>query len=154
MPSSSCSTNSSPPPAATRPCGRAPGGGRAASPPAPGDVASRPGALAPRRRTRRSRSRRSSRVCAGLAQLALGGDLFLGRGAVAAALAQGPQRRLALMALGAIEDQDPVEVVDLVLEDARLEAGRLEHDGGSLYIPAAEARVERPLDVHRHPRQA
>ena len=54
--------------------------------------------------------------------------VVLDRRAVAAALAQRPQRALALLAAGAVEDQHPVEVVDLVLEDPRLQAGGLEHD--------------------------
>ena len=52
--------------------------------------------------------------------------VVLGRRAVAAALAQRPQRALALLAAGAVEDQDAVEVVDLVLEHPRLEARGLD----------------------------
>ena len=52
--------------------------------------------------------------------------LGLGRRAVGRALAQGAHRGLALPALGPVEDQHAVEVVDLVLQHARLEPGRLE----------------------------
>ena len=78
----------------------------------------------------------------------------LERRAVAAALAQGPQRALALRARRPVEDQDAVEVVDLVLEDPRLEAGGLDHDRLAVDVEAADAGVQRPLDVHRDPRQA
>ena len=61
---------------------------------------------------------------------------------------------LALGAGGAVEDQDPVEVVDLVLEDARLEPRGLDRDRLALDVAAGDAGVQRPLDVHRHPRQA
>ena len=57
--------------------------------------------------------------------------------AVAAAFAQRPQRALALVARGAVEDQDPVEVVDLVLEDPRLEPGGLERDRLAVDVEAA-----------------
>ena len=73
---------------------------------------------------------------------------------VALARAQRPQLRLALGAFGAVEDQHPVEVVDLVLEDASLEARGLDRDRLAVDVTAGEASVERALDVHRHPRQA
>ena len=41
-------------------------------------------------------------------------------------LAEDPQGLLALLARDPVEDQDAVEVVHLVLEDARVESGRLD----------------------------
>ena len=78
----------------------------------------------------------------------------LERRAVAAALAQRPQRSLALRRAGPVEDQDAVEVVDLVLEDPRLEARGLEQDRLAVGVEAADAGVQRALDVDRDPRQA
>src|SRR3954453_1971973 len=45
-------------------------------------------------------------------------------------------------------------MVDLVLEDARLQARRLDPDGLAVDVEADHRRVERALDVHRYPRQA
>ena len=78
--------------------------------------------------------------------------LGLGGGAVAGPLAQRSHRRLALLALGAIEDQDAVEVVDLVLEHARLEPRGLEQQRPALDVDAADAGVQRALDVDPDPR--
>ena len=83
------------------------------------------------------------------------GGLLLGqRRAVALALAQGAQGALALRPRGAVEDQHPVEVVDLVLEDARLKAGGLDPHRLAVGVETAEAGVKGALDVHRDPGQA
>ena len=52
----------------------------------------------------------------------IGSFLLCQRRAVATALAQGTQGTLALDARRSVEDQDPVEVIDLVLDDPRLKA--------------------------------
>ena len=62
-------------------------------------------------------------------------------------LAERAHRFLALLARGAIEDQDPVEVVHLVLDDAGLEAGRLDDLGLAPLVERADAHVDRALDV-------
>src|SRR6201999_913362 len=97
--------------------------------------------------------RRSSRVGARLAELLAVIVLVLDRWVVALPRPQRPQRRLALLAFGAVEDQDPVEVVDLVLEDARLESRGLDRDGVAVDVATGEASVQGALDVHRHPRK-
>ena len=73
---------------------------------------------------------------------------------VLVAAAQDAQRLLALVARGAVEDQDAVEVVHLVLDHARLEPGRLDRDRLAAARPRADAHVDRALDVHRHAGQA
>jgi hypothetical protein len=45
-------------------------------------------------------------------------------------------------------------VVELVLEDARLQARRLDPHWLPLDVKPAQRGVQRPLDVHRHARQA
>src|SRR6188472_2974515 len=101
------------------------------------------------------RGRRSSRVAARLAMLAgLLARVLVDRRAVAAALAQGPQGALALRPRRAVEDQDPVEVVELMLQHPGLEAGGLDPHRLAVDVETAEARVQGPLDVHRDPRQA
>src|SRR4051812_19572383 len=87
--------------------------------------------------------------------LALVGLILLSqRRAVAAALAQGAQGALALCARRPIEDQDPVEMVELVLEHPRLQPRCLDADRLAVDVEAAEAGVQGTLDVHRDPRQA
>ena len=80
--------------------------------------------------------------------------VVLGARAVGGALAQGPQRLLALVAIRAIQDQDAVEVVDLVLEHPRLEAGRLDHQRLAAHVAATDAGVEGSLDVDADPGKA
>ena len=58
-----------------------------------------------------------------------------------AALAQDPQRLLALLLAGAVDDQDAVEVVHLVLEHARLEARCLDQDRLAVLVLRADADV-------------
>src|SRR5581483_11879412 len=78
--------------------------------------------------------------------------------AVGPALAQRPQRRLALVPDGPVEHQHAVEVVDLVLEHARLEPGRLDlqrragdvdaaHPGeqGALHVDGYAWKAQTPL---------
>ena len=45
-------------------------------------------------------------------------------------------------------------MVDLVLEDPRLEPGCLDRDRLAVDVEAADPRMERALDVHRDPGQA
>src|SRR5207244_9067384 len=73
---------------------------------------------------------------------------------VAAALAQGAQRAFALVAARAVQDQDTVEVVDLMLQHARLETRRLDQDLLAKLVAAADARVQRAIDVNGDLRQA
>ena len=47
----------------------------------------------------------------------------------------------------AVEHQDAVEVVDLVLEHARLEAGGLDRERRAVLVAAADAEVHEALDV-------
>src|SRR6187399_3187709 len=87
--------------------------------------------------------------------LALVAGLLLGqRRAVALALAQSPQRALALRPWRPIEDQDPVEVIELMLEHACLQARGLDPNRLAVDVEPAEACVQWPLDVHRDPGQA
>src|SRR5437667_6392432 len=64
--------------------------------------------------------------------------------------AQGPHRLLALVARGAVEDEHAVEVVDLVLDDARLEPAGLDLDRLAVLVARADADVDRALDVDDH----
>ena len=75
-------------------------------------------------------------------------------GAVRGLLTQRPQRPLSLVALRSVEDQHPVQVIDLVLEDAGLEAGGLDQERLTAHIAAPHPRVQRALDVDRDPGQA
>src|SRR3954454_11076070 len=63
-------------------------------------------------------------------------------------LAQDPHGLLALVARRAVEDEDAVEVVHLVLDDPRLETGRLDHDRLAVRITGAHPHVDGALDVH------
>src|SRR5207244_13094504 len=93
-------------------------------------AARRPAAPARRRRTRSSRGRRfSSRVWL---------------------LAQGAHRLLALVARGAVEDEHAVQVVDLVLDDARLQPAGLDLDRLAVLVARAAADVDRALHVDDH----
>ena len=74
--------------------------------------------------------------------------------AVLERLAQRAHGLLALVARGAIEDQDAVEVVDLVLDDAGLEPRGLDEDVLAVRILGANADMDRPLDVDVHAGQA
>src|SRR3954452_18045284 len=94
----------------------------------------RRGGPGPPRRTATSRGRRSS-------------SGFL-------ALAQGPHGLLAMIARRPVEDEDAVEVVHLVLDDPRLEAGRLDRDRVAGPVLRAHADVHRALDVDEDPREA
>ena len=47
----------------------------------------------------------------------------------------------------AVEDQDAVEVVDLVLDHARLEPGRLDDERRPVLVLRAHAHVDRALDL-------
>ena len=69
-------------------------------------------------------------------------------------LPQRPQRGLSLLALRSVEDQHPVQVVDLVLEDAGLEAGGLDQQRLTADVAASHPRVQRTLDVDRDSGQA
>src|SRR3954447_13360849 len=84
--------------------------------------------------------------------LLLGG--LLGARAVLPALAQRAQRRLALVARGAVQHEHTVEVVDLVLQHAGLEPRRLDLERLALDVDGADAGKERSLHVHRDPWQA
>ena len=75
-------------------------------------------------------------------------------GSELSALAQRPQRALALLARGAVEDQHAVEVVDLVLEHARLEPEASISDRLAARVEAADPHVQRALDVDRDAGQA
>src|SRR3954466_5616097 len=70
------------------------------------------------------------------------------------ALAHRAHRRLALLARRAVEDEDAVEVVELVLDDARLEAGGLDDEVLAELVAGADADGDRALDVDEHERQA
>src|SRR4051794_15690780 len=65
-------------------------------------------------------------------------------------LAQRPHRRLALVARRAVEDENAVEVVHLVLDHAGLEAARLDEDRVSVLVLGADAHVHGALDVDEH----
>ena len=71
-------------------------------------------------------------------------------GDAGARLAQGPHRLLALVARRAVEDQDAVEVVHLVLEHARLEPGRLDEQLVAVLVGRLDADVHRALDLDEH----
>jgi hypothetical protein len=75
------------------------------------------------------------------------------RGSGRLSLSQCAHRLLALIARGPVEDQDAVEVVDLVLDHARLESGCLDHDLFALLVQRPDADVDRALDVDEHGRQ-
>src|SRR3954464_11984090 len=62
-------------------------------------------------------------------------------------VAQDPHGLLALVARRAVEDQDPVEVVDLVLDDARLEPRGLDEDRLAAGVLRADPDVGRALHV-------
>src|SRR5262245_33106745 len=80
--------------------------------------------------------------------------LVLPLGSEGAALTEGLERALALRALCAVEHQHAVEVVELVLDHAGLEPGRLDRE----LLPADVHRVrpdeQRPLDVDDDAREA
>src|SRR5206468_7046864 len=61
--------------------------------------------------------------------------------------AQGPHRLLALVARGAVEDEHAVEMVDLVLDDARLEPAGLDLDRLAVLVARADADVDWALDI-------
>ena len=71
---------------------------------------------------------------------------------------RGPSRRtrsasLRCSRVGAVEDQDAVEVVHLVLDHARLETRGLDQDRLAVLVARVHAHVDRPLDVDA-PRRA
>src|SRR4051812_49064011 len=68
--------------------------------------------------------------------------------------AQGAHALLALIARGAVEDEDAVEVVDLVLDHARFQAAGLDEDVLAVAVLGAHADVDRALDVDVHGGQA
>src|SRR5581483_9579848 len=62
-----------------------------------------------------------------------------------------PQRRerfLAVLVVGAVDDQHAVEVVELVLRDARAVALELVADVGAVLVLAFEHQLRRALDRH------
>src|SRR5215210_7381162 len=65
-------------------------------------------------------------------------------------LAQLPQRALALVARSALQDQHAVEVVHLVLDHARLEAGCLDQALLALLVERAHADVDWAVDIDGH----
>src|SRR6059058_3281487 len=93
-----------------------------------------PAPPAPPRRTPTCRDRPSARQAAGRRLCRL-------------RLAQGAHRLLALLAGDPIEDQDPVEMVDLVLDHARLEPRGLDRQRVTGLVLAAHEDMDRPLDV-------
>ncbi len=76
------------------------------------------------------------------------------RGCTVVSLPQRPQRALPLLALGSVEDQHPVQVVDLVLEHAGLEARGLDQERLTPHIAASHPRMQRALDLDRDSGQA
>ena len=99
------------------------------------------------------------------AMRAAGEPLEHGRGEVGGPEVDGSQaasrasRRARIASLrwslrGAVEDQHAVEVVDLVLDHARLEPGGLDDDVLAVLVLRAHADVDRPLDLDVHGRQA
>ena len=62
-------------------------------------------------------------------------------------LAHRPHGLLALIAARPVEDEDAVEVVDLVLDHARLEPGRLDRQRRAVLVAGAHAHVHGPLDL-------
>src|SRR5215211_5604987 len=71
--------------------------------------------------------------------------------ACALGLAQLAQRALALVAGRAVQDQDTVEVVDLVLDHAGLEPRGLHEPGLAVLVERAHAHVHRALHVDGDP---
>src|SRR3954469_20154450 len=65
-------------------------------------------------------------------------------------LSQRADGLLALIARCAVEDQDAVEMVDLVLDDARLQARGLDRDRLTVLVVRTDADVDRALDVDDH----
>src|SRR3954452_15754199 len=65
-------------------------------------------------------------------------------------LAQRAHRLLALVARRAVQDQDAVEVIHLVLEHARLQARGLDQHVVAALVLAADAHVDRPLDLDEY----
>src|SRR3712207_1996033 len=63
------------------------------------------------------------------------------------ALAHLAHGRLSGLAVGAVQDQDPVQVVYLVLEDPRDQAGGLDAERGARSILAGERNSRGPLDL-------
>src|SRR5262245_7774687 len=75
-------------------------------------------------------------------------------GRVRAALAERAEGTLALLLLGAVQHQDSVEVVDLVLDHAGLESGRLQGDRLTADVDGARPDEQGPLHVHDDAREA
>src|SRR5919109_4554197 len=63
-------------------------------------------------------------------------------------LAELAQRALALVARRAVEDEDAVEVIHLVLDHAGLEAGGLDEAALPLLVERSHADVNRALDIN------
>ena len=68
--------------------------------------------------------------------------------------AQHAHRFLALRPADPVEHQNAVQVVDLVLNHARLQPGGLNHQRLSVFVERIDADVHRTLDVDVHRRQA
>src|SRR6185437_12379329 len=58
------------------------------------------------------------------------------------------ERLLAVLGIGAVDDQDAVEVVELVLHDACSEALELDPDLVAVRVCSLERDLRRPLDRH------
>ena len=65
-------------------------------------------------------------------------------------LAQDAHRLTPLVARGAVDDQHAVEMIHLVLDDARLEARGLDEDRLTVCVKRRDADVDRSLDVDEH----
>src|SRR5579859_5312410 len=69
-------------------------------------------------------------------------------------VAEDAHRLLALFARGTVEDEHPVEVIHLVLDDPGLEARGLDEHGRAVLVLGPDTHVDRTLHVEQHGRKA